>query len=37
MVFGHEYLIWKETDFPEHDWTDFYQYCQEDISKNINF
>ena len=31
MVFDSDYINWRDEDFPEHDWTDFYGDISEDI------
>jgi hypothetical protein len=31
MVFDSEYFNWRDEDFPDHDWTDFYGDISEDI------
>jgi hypothetical protein len=34
MVFDDSYINWKDSNFPEYDWTDFYQDAHEDIPEN---
>ncbi len=34
MVFDDGYLNWRDSDFPEYDWTDFYRNTIEDIPPN---
>ena len=34
MVFDDSYIQWKDSDFPEHDWSDFYRDAIEDIPPN---
>jgi hypothetical protein len=34
MVFDSDYVNWKDEDFPEYDWSDFYQHVKEEIPTN---
>jgi hypothetical protein len=34
MVFDDGYLNWCDSDFPEYDWTDFYNDAKEDLPPN---